>query len=122
MQEIDKFRKNLDAALKRSASSGEAKRLEDLRQFFYQEFRPIPQEALAAFFVSFLEVRRKDGEERGLAWLGGIASLLLQDYDGTDFSRDEWVDIKESLLVAQEEIDMDLLSYIMAFVLDHKAL
>jgi hypothetical protein len=122
MQEIDKFRKNLDAALKRSASSGEAKRLEDLRQFFYQEFRPIPQEALAALFVSFLEVRRKDGEERGLAWLGGVASLLLQDYDGTDFSHDEWVDIKESLLVAQEEIDMDLLSYIMALVLDHKAL
>lgn len=122
MQEIDRFRKNLDTTLKRSGPAGEAKRLEDLRQFFFMEFRPLPQEALAALFATFAETWKAAGEKRALEWLGGVASLLLQDYDGTAFSRAEWSDIKESLLVAQGEIDLDLLTYVMALVLDNKAL
>lgn len=122
MQEIDRFRKSLDSTLKRSGPSGEARRLEDLRRFFYGEFRSIPQEALEALFASFEQAWKAQGQERALVWLGGVASLLLQDFDGTDFSREEWADIKESILLAQGELDLDLLTYILTLVLDHKAL
>jgi hypothetical protein len=121
MQAIDKFHSDLAAALKRAGNAPESQRLEALRQFFYSEFRAVPEEALAGFFTTFLE-KWRGGEDQALAWLGGVSSLLMMDYDGTPFTREEWVDIKESVVLGEDEIDLELLSYIMGLVLDHGAL
>jgi hypothetical protein len=121
MQAIDTFHRDLDAALKRSRGAPEPLRLDALRRFFFEQFRQVPEEALAAFFTTFLE-KWRIGEEVALTWLGGVSSLLLMEYDGTAYTREEWSDIKESILVASEEIDLELLSYVMALVLEHGAL
>lgn len=121
MQAIDKFHSDLNSALKRSGGAPETMRLEALRQFFYNEFRSVPEEALAGLFTSFLE-KWREGEEKALAWLGGVASLLMMDYDDTLFTKAEWADIKESVILGEDEIDLELLSYIMGLVLDHGAL
>lgn len=121
MQAIDKFHSDLASTLKRAGAAPDAQRLEALRQFFYTEFRSVPEEALAGLFTTFLE-KWRDGEEAALAWLGGVSSLLMMDYDGTPFTKDEWVDIKESIVLGEDEIDLELLSYVMGLVLDHGAL
>jgi hypothetical protein len=121
MQAIDKFKSDFDATLKRSATASEQARLEALRRFFFDEFRRIPGEVLSAFFTTFLEAWRS-GEEKALAWLQGVSSLLLMEYDNTPFTREEWADIKESIVLGSEEIDLELLSYVMGLVLDHGAL
>lgn len=113
----------MDAAIRRAGGPGAppARRLEALRQFFLGQFRGVPGETLAGLSASFAEIWARD-EERALAWLGGVSSLLLQDYDGTDFSAAEWADIKASVEVSAGEMDLDLLSYLMGMVLEHGAL
>jgi hypothetical protein len=121
MQSTDKLLSDLDATLRREQGAPEARRLEAIRRFFYGQFRDIPGETLAALFTTFLEEWRS-GEDRALAWLGSVSSILLGDYDGAELSREQWVDIKESVVLSSGEIDLELLNYIMGLVLDHGAL
>lgn len=55
-------------------------------------------------------------------WLGGVGSLLLRDYDGTAFTKDEWAEIREEVTVDAGEIDVETLSYILGQVLEHGGL
>ncbi len=122
MQVTEKFRSDLDLALARVGSGTETARLEAIRAFFYGSFaRTVPQETLADLFTAFLSKWQK-GEERALAWLSGVGSLLLMDYDGTPFSRDEWTEIRDAITLEQGEIDLDLLSYVLTLVVDHGAI
>ncbi len=121
MQAIDKFHKDLDAAIKRTGGAPEPLKLEALRRFFFEHFRNVPEESLAALFTTFLEKWRM-GEGPALAWLGGVSSLLLMEYDRTPFTIEEWADIRESIVVASDEIDLELLSYVMGLVLENGAL
>ena len=43
-------------------------------------------------------------------------------YDGTPFAKADWEDIREAVVLEEEELDMDLLEYVMALVVDHGAL
>jgi hypothetical protein len=121
MQPTDKFRSDLDQAARRAAGRGEAAETEALRAFFYRSFPKVGAEAMAALFASFLERRRAD-PAKAAAWLSGVGSVLLLDYDGTPFGVDDWRDIKEAIVLEEEAIDMELLEYVMALVLDHGAL
>jgi len=95
--------------------------MEAVREFFFHSFPTVPDEAKAALFTSFLEAW-SSSPERATAWLAGVGSILLMDYDGTPFSPEEWADIRDSLSVAQNELDVDLLGYALSLVLDHGAL
>ncbi len=120
MQPTDKFRSDLGQSLRRGGSSEKAQ-LESLRAFFLRSFPAVSDEAKAALFAVFLEKRRSD-PEAATAWLAGAGSVLLMDYDGTTFSREDWADIREAVTLDAERIDMDLLEYVMTLVLDHGAL
>lgn len=121
MQAIDRFHRDLDAALRRSDGAPEPLKLEAMRTFFFGEFRKVPEETLAALFTTFLEKWRA-GQDGALAWLRGVSSLLMMEFDGTSFSKEEWADIKESVVLSENEIDLELLSYVMGLVLEHGAL
>lgn len=122
MQPTEKFRSDLDHALRRSGEASEPMKLESLRNYFYGFFRKnVPEETLADLFASFLGKWRED-EEKALAWLGGVGSLLLQDYDGTPLSKEDWAGVREAITLDQGSIDLDLLSYVMTLVVDHGAI
>lgn len=121
MQPTDKFRTDVDQALKRSRDGSGRPKPETLRDFFFRYFPGVADETKAGLFASFLETWR-DSPERAITWLAGAGSILLMDYDGTPFSPEEWADIRESFVAGQDELDIELLSYAMSLVVDHGAL
>ena len=121
MQEIDRFKHDMDAALRRAGSGSAEQRLAAARRCFEDSFRALPAETVAALASSF-EGRFRADEEKATTWLGGMASVLLEDYDGTAFDAADWTDLKEAADVGSDEMDLDLLTYIMGLVLDHGAL
>jgi hypothetical protein len=121
MQPTDKFRTDLDQAARRAAGKGAAAETEALRTFFFRSFPKVGEETKSALFASYLEVKRKT-PEKAAAWLAGVGSLLFMDYDGTPFSKSDWAEIHEAIVLEEGTIDLELLEYVMSLVLDHGAL
>jgi hypothetical protein len=121
MQPTDKFRSDLDQAARRAAGRGEAAEVEAIRDFFYRSFPKVGEETMAALFSSY-EERRRASVEKATAWLAGVGSILMMDYDGTPFERADWVELREAVALEEEELDIELLEYVMSLVLDHGAL
>jgi len=121
MQPTDKFRSDLDQAAHRAAGRGAAAEIEALRSFFFRSFPRVGEEAKAALFAAYLEVRASSPETAAL-WLAGVGSVLMMDYDGTPFQKADWEEIREAVVLEEEAIDMDLLEYVMSLVVDHGAL
>jgi len=121
MQLTDKFRTDLDQAAKRAAGRGAAAEIEALRAFFSRSFPKIGDEAKASLFASYLE-RRRVSPETASAWLGGVGSVLMMDYDGTPFEKADWEDIREAIVLEERALDIELLEYVLSLVLDHGAL
>lgn len=121
MQPTDKFRSDLDGALRRAGEVPETRKLEALRVFFFSSFRDLPEDLLASLFTSFLE-RWRGGTEAALTWLAAVGSILLKDYDGTKLSRDDWVEIRDAFSLSAGELDLEILQYAMALVVEHGAI
>jgi hypothetical protein len=121
MQPIDKFKTDLDQAARRAAGRGEAAEIEALRSFFFRSFPKVGDEAKASLFASYLERRRRSADAAA-AWLAGAGSVLMMDYDGTPFSKADWEDIREAVVLEEEDLDIELLEYVLTLVLDHGAL
>ena len=121
MQPTDKFRTDLDQAARRAAGRGEAAEVEALRSFFFRSFPKVGEETKSALFASYIEIRRLSAE-KAAAWLAGVGSILYMDYDGTAFTKAEWADIREAIVLEEASVDMELLEYVMSLVLDHGAL
>ncbi|HQO65249.1 MAG TPA: hypothetical protein PLI66_00835, partial [Spirochaetales bacterium] len=83
-----------------------------------------PGETMAALFTTFLSRYGSGGSEysaKAIDWLAGVGSLLLSDYDGTPFTREDWEEIRDIVTVESGEIDMDTLSYVLGQALEHGA-
>ncbi|MDP3176412.1 MAG: hypothetical protein Q8M76_00825 [Spirochaetaceae bacterium] len=121
MRETEKFRHDAEQAAKRAAGRGEKAADEALRAFFERSFPRLGEESASALFASYLE-RNRRSRVAAVEWLGAVASLLLMDYDGTELSREDWVELREALTLDAESLDMELLSYAMSLVVDNGAL
>lgn len=121
MQATDKFRSDLDQVRRRARGRGEAAELEALRSLFFRTFPKIGGEAMAALFASYLERRRTEADSAS-DWLAGVGSVLMMDYDGYPFETSDWAEIREAVVLEEEKLDMELLEYVMALVVDHGAL
>ncbi len=121
MQPTDKFRTDLDQAARRAAGRGAAAEIEALRAFFFRSFPKVGQETLSALFAAYLE-RRRASPADSAAWLSGVGSVLMMDYDGTPFGKADWEELREAVVLEEEELDLELLEYVMALVLEHGAL
>jgi hypothetical protein len=121
MQPTDKFRTDLDQASKRAFGRGDAAVVEATRAFFFRSFPAVGDEAKSALFASYLE-RRRTSPETATAWLAGVGSVLMMDYDGTPFDKADWADIREAIVLEEQELDIELLEYVLTLVLDHGAL
>ncbi len=120
MQPVDKFRSELAEALRRSAAAGKAAP-ESLRRFLEGRFPGIRGEAAAALVADYLEKRRSD-PEAAAAWLETVGTILFQDYDGSPLAPEDWASLREAFSAGAEEVDIELLTYVMSLVLEHGAL
>lgn len=122
MQETDKFRTDLDKAVRRARKlPGVPVDPEALREFFYRSFATVPQDSLAALFSCFAGKSVED-EAAALEWLAAVGSILLMDYNEQPLSPEDWREIRDDISLCSDEIDLDLLSYVMTLVVDHGAI
>jgi hypothetical protein len=107
VSEIEKVPKSARPALFRACI---------LRYFGY-----LPAETQEAIVLIFEKKWSEDVEHAG-EWLSILGGIFFQDYDGSPLSASEWRELRDILSEGSGELDMDLLSYAMALVLEHKAL
>jgi hypothetical protein len=119
MQPVEKYRTDLDQALRRAGSGTGA--LASIRAFFEREFPAARGETADALIADFAEKRRVDPEAAAV-WLGTIGSILLKDYDGSPLSPEDWAGLREAVSAGSGELDIELLTYVMSLVLEHGAL
>lgn len=82
-----------------------------------RSIRGLPDD-LVASLLEGLEERLARDREAALAWLGTIASILLQDYDGGKLEPADWVALRDALDDSGGELDLELLTYAMALVVE----
>lgn len=124
MQAIDRLKSDLDDWVRRSGRAPGNREFDSLRDTFARSVPKVPGETMAALFTTFLSRYGSGGDEYSAAaidWLAGVGSLLLSDYDGTPFTREDWEEIREIVTVDSGEIDMDTLSYVLGQALEHGA-
>jgi len=122
MQAVDKLKRDLDGWFTRQGGAPDSKAYDALRTLYKRALGDIPESTVAAVYTTFLSFFASSGDRSGqkaIDWLGGLGSLLLMDYDGTEFTRAEWVEIREIVTLDSGDIDMDILSYVLTQVLDH---
>lgn len=125
MQAIDKLKSDMDDWVRRSGKAPGNKEFDALRATFARTVPKVPDETLAALFATFLSrfgSGSPDETAKAIDWLAGVGSLLLSDYDGTDFSREDWDEIRELVTIDSGEIDVDTLTYVLGQALEHGAL
>lgn len=60
--------------------------------------------------------------ETAAEWLGTLATIFLQDYDETPLTLEDWQAVRDIVSLGAEVMDLDLVSYVMNLVMEHKAL
>ncbi len=125
MQAIDKLRSDLDDWSRRSGNKPGNQEFDLLRSIFARSVPKLPDDTMAGLFTTFLSRYRSgdpDSASKAVDWLAGVGSLLLSDYDGTAFTRDDWVEIRELVTIDSGEIDVETLTYVLGLALEHGAL
>ncbi len=122
MQAVDKLKRDLDSWFGQNSGKADNKAFDSLRTLYKRALGNVPESTVAAVYTTFLSFFASSGGRTGqnaIDWLGGVGSLLLMDYDGTEFSRPEWVEIREIVTIDSGDIDMDILSYVLTQVMEH---
>ena len=121
MRPSDKLLSDLDDWDARSAKNTQNGRLDSLRSLLLRSLGGIPQDLVADVVERWAELSREaDDGKRARAWLDGVCLLLMMDYDEkTPLSREDWAQIREMVSAQAEDMDMDVVSYVMEHVLDH---
>ncbi len=81
----------------------------------------LPQSSRDEIFSAFESKRQVDAVHAS-EWLVAMAGIFLQDYDASPLSDDEWKELRDMLSADAGELDMEVLTYAMALVMEHKAL
>jgi len=119
MLPAEKFKTDLDQALRRAGPGNGA--LASIRGFFEREFPSVRGETGDALMADFADKWRSD-PSAAAAWLGTVGTIIMRDYDGSPLSALDWAGLREAFAAGSDELDLELLTYAMALVLEHKAL
>ncbi|MFZ4617957.1 MAG: hypothetical protein ACOYM2_17390 [Rectinemataceae bacterium] len=117
MQQSDRWKRQVSETLKRLGAAPPARKADALRDLAAQGFRNLPPDFIAALFEGFA-ARLSLGKEAAADWLGAIGSILLMDYDDTPLSPDDWASLRDALRDASGELDLEVLTYAMALVVE----
>ena len=117
MRHIDRWKGELDDIVRRLGPAGEARQALAVRDSFERSFRDLPRDFIDEILMD-LPTRWKRGRDGALAWLGAIGSILLRDYDGAALEKADWEELREALADSGGELDLELLTYAMALVVE----
>jgi hypothetical protein len=123
MNQAEKFRSDLRRYEKPGAHG--PKELDELRAQFFHALPGLPKDLLSDAFMSFLERYRPEGEASraaALDWLASVAELLSGQDGAASFSREDWIELREMVSANASDMPVDLLTEIMARVMEHGAL
>ena len=121
MKPSEKTRNDLERSLAEAGKLPASARASHFKACVERYFGFLPPTAREDIFQSFAERLAKDAESAS-AWLLVIAGIFLQDYDGSPLSDEDWRELRDILSEGSGELDMDILSYAMTLVVEHKAL
>jgi len=121
MKPSEKTRNDLERSLAEVGKLPEGARAAHFKACVERYFGFLPQAAREDILQSFAVRQAKDAA-KATGWLLAIAGIFLQDYDGSPLSDDDWRELRDILSEDSGELDMDILSYAMTLVVEHKAL
>jgi len=121
MKPSEKTRSDLLRSLTEAEKAQEQTRPALFKAGVERHFGYLPPLTREAIFLSF-ENKRRENAERAFEWLAVMGGIFLKDYDDSPLSIDEWRELRDILSSDAGELDMDLLSYAMTLIVEHKAL
>lgn len=68
------------------------------------------------------EERRKSNAEKASEWLLALSGIFLKEYDDSPLAAEDWRELRDIVSMDAGELDMDILSYAMTLIMEHKAL
>jgi hypothetical protein len=86
-----------------------------------QNFAFLPEEPRALLRELFQQRFAAD-PDAAAEWLGTLGTIFFQDYDETPLTLDDWHAVRDIVSLGADVMDMDLVSYVMNLVMEHKAL
>ena len=121
MKPSEKSRSDLLRSLAEAEKAQEKTKSALFKTSVERHFGYLPPSTREAIFLSF-ENKRGENPERAFEWLAVMGGIFLKDYDDSPLSVDEWRELRDILSTDAGELDMDLLSYAMTLIVEHKAL
>ncbi|MEN6476905.1 MAG: hypothetical protein ABFC75_02800 [Rectinema sp.] len=120
MRATEKLRSDMDRAF-RTAEVSPVRIGEIARREIDSEFGFVPEASRSLILESYLRRRAVD-PTAALQWLGTLGGIFLQDYDDAPLARSDWEELRDILTAGSEEMDIDLLTYAMALVVERRAI
>ena len=123
MKQAEKFMSDLRRYDKPGARG--PKELDELRSLFFRALPGLPQDLLSDAFTSFLERYRHESEasrSAALGWLAAVEALFSGEQGAAGLSREDWVELRDMVSANASDIPVDLLTEIMALVMENDAL
>ncbi|MCX8013377.1 MAG: hypothetical protein N3A02_03695 [Rectinema sp.] len=81
----------------------------------------LPRSAREALVSLALEKLRSNPERAPLV-LATFAIILLKSYDGTPLTLSEWKELRDLVRDCADELDMDIVTYVMSLVMEYRAM
>jgi hypothetical protein len=117
MQAADRWKHELDETLRRLGPASPERQAEALRKWLSGSFRGIPAD-LVDELLDGLPARLAKDRDKALAWLGAIGSMFFMDYDGTTLEARDWEEIRDAFSDCGDDLDLEILTYVMALVVE----
>lgn len=121
MRPSDKLRSDILRTVSEEGKVPESARPAFFRACVLRYFGYLPAETQEAI-VQIFEKKHAEDVERAGEWLSILGGIFFQDYDDSPLSDSEWREVRDILSAGSGELDLDILSYAMALVVEHKAL
>lgn len=121
MKPSEKTRSDLLRSLAEAEKAQEKAKPAQFKASVERYFGYLPPSTREAIFLNF-ENKRKEDADRASEWLAIMGGIFLKDYDDSPLSTDEWRELRDILSMDAGELDMNILSYAMTLVVEHKAL
>jgi len=81
----------------------------------------LPGDAREMLRDLFSQKHETDAEDAA-EWLATLGTIFAHDYDDSPLSLADWQTVRDIVACGAGEMDIDLVSYIMDLVMEHKAL
>lgn len=108
----------LDTLTKSSSHDWRAK---DISNALERALPGMPRQGIE-LLIGLTEGKLKADPSRGPLVIATFAGVLLGQYDGTPLTLSEWRELRDLVSDCSDELDMNIVTYVMSLVMDYGAL